>query len=203
VELNAVVEETLTVVRGVRPDHLEMPTPCRDWDVRTLANHLLHVVEGLRLAGLGEAVPDDLWARDAMSPDWADRFAATADAAVAAWSAPAAWQRTVAMSGSAVPATVLASMFGSDLVLHGWDLARSTGQDLPGSGAELTLRFLLETGDQGRAMGLYADPVPVADTAPALTRAVALSGRDPQWTPLAAGPEPVPGAGPGAGPEAS
>jgi uncharacterized protein (TIGR03086 family) len=74
-------------------------------------------------------------------------------------------------------------MLGADLVLHGWDLARATGQTLHCSAedAEQTGRFLDGFAEQGRGMGLFAAPVPVPADAPPLVRALALSGRDPLW----------------------
>lgn len=176
--------ETANTVRGVKPDQLGAPTPCRDWDVRTLVNHLLQVIYAVNLAGRGEAVPGELWERDLMSGGWAERVDDEARQAVAAWSDPAARGDTVSVGSMQMPVPAVAAMLASDLVLHGWDLARATGQDYrcDDDAAEMTYRFITETGDQGRGMGIYAEPVPVADEAPALDRALGLSGRNPQWT---------------------
>jgi uncharacterized protein (TIGR03086 family) len=74
-------------------------------------------------------------------------------------------------------------MLGADLVLHGWDLARATGQRFTCAPevAEQTRVFLAGFAGQGRAMGLFAAPVPVGADASPLARALALSGRDPAW----------------------
>ncbi|WP_117215682.1 TIGR03086 family metal-binding protein [Allorhizocola rhizosphaerae] len=175
------VAETAAVVRGVKPDQMSAPTPCRDWDVRVLANHLLQVAVALRLAGRGEAVPGGLWADDLLTGDWAARFEDETRQAIAAWAEPSAWDGVVDMGGSAMPAGLAATMLVSDLVIHGWDLARATGQDYrcDDDVAELAYRFVAQTGEQGRAMGIYAEPVPVADDASMLERAVAISGRNP------------------------
>jgi uncharacterized protein (TIGR03086 family) len=177
--------ETANAVRGVKADKLGAPTPCRDWDVRTLTNHLLQVICALNAAGSGEALPDEWWQRDLMSDDWAARFDDEARRAIAAWADPAAWQGAVSMGSTEMPATLVATMLASDLVIHGWDLARATGQDYrcDAAAAEMTYRFIADTGEQGRGMGIYAEPVPVPDDAPTLDRALGLSGRDPQWAP--------------------
>ena len=62
------------------------------------------------------------------------------------------------------------------LVIHGWDLARATGQPFrcDAATAEVTRQFLTETGEQGRAMGIYAAAVPVDASASALDQALAL-----------------------------
>lgn len=182
--------ETARTVRGVQPDQHGAPTPCPDWDVRTLVNHLLQVASALNLAGRGEPVPEETWRADLLSGDWAERFEDETRQAVAAWAHPAAPERTVTMGSFPMPAPLAASMLTSDLVIHGWDLAKATRQDYhcDDAVAELTHRFITDMGEQGRGMGLYGAPVPVADQAPILDRALGLSGRNPHWTPSAAGP---------------
>ncbi len=174
------------LVRGTKPDQLGAPTPCRDWGVRALTNHLLQVVTALELAGRDGAVPGDLWTRDLMP---ADGFADRARGAAAAWGVPGALDRAVAMGPMTMPAPQIRDMLVADLAIHGWDLARATGQPFtcPDAVAEVTHRFVAATAAQGRSMGLFADPEPVAAGASALDLAVALSGRDPGWAAARAG----------------
>lgn len=187
-QLDAVLDKSITqavdVVRGVTGDQLGASTPCADWNVRTLTNHLLQVAQALHLAGKGESVPDDVWGRDLMDQGWADRFVDSGRAAVAAWAQPGAWEGMVTMGEAQMPAPMIATMFASDLVIHAWDLARATGQDyhVDADVAEATYRFITDMGEQGRQMGIYAAPTTVADAAPAFERALALSGRNPRWT---------------------
>lgn len=174
------VARTAAVVRGVKPNQFGAPTPCRDWDVRTLMNHLLQVATALGLAGRGEPVPDDVWGRDLMADGWADRFEELTVGA-----ARADWTGDRRLGEAEMPASLVAAMLASDVVIHGWDLARATGQDYQCEAdlAEVTYRFVADTGQQGRRMGIFGPPVPVAADAPVLTRALALSGRDPGWAP--------------------
>ncbi|MBM2614363.1 TIGR03086 family protein [Actinoplanes sp. LDG1-06] len=174
-ELHDILDRALTssaeVVRSVTPEQADLPTPCREWDVRTLTNHLLLVVDALALAGRGEPVPDE---------HWTGTGSGSFDVA-AAWKDPGAWERTVRMGAMPMPAEMAVSMLLSDVVIHGWDLARATGQTFPADdeAAAVALRFLTTMGDQGRAMGIFDAAVPVAADAPAFDRALALSGRDP------------------------
>lgn len=190
--LNALLAKSITevaaVVRGVKNDQLSAPTPCAEWDVRALTNHLLQVTSALHLAGRRQPVPDELWSRDLMDEGWADRFDDEGRAATDGWARPNAWEGMVGMGGADMPAPMIATMFASDLAIHGWDLARATGQDYHCADdvAEATCRFLTDMAEQGRQMGIYATPVTVPDNAAAFTQALALSGRDPQW----AGPVP-------------
>lgn len=82
-----------------------------------------------------------------------------------------------------MPAPLIATMLGSDLVIHGWDLARATGQDYrcEEDTAQLTYRFLLDMGGQRQQRGSFAAPLPTPEQTSLLDRALALSGRDPRW----------------------
>jgi uncharacterized protein (TIGR03086 family) len=176
-EIDATVEMAAGLIRGTKPDQLDDPTPCRDWDVRALTNHLLQVLAALELAGRGDEVPGDLWSRELVGGP--DRFAGAASP----WADPAAFDRQIVFGGSPMPAALAATMLVSDLVVHGWDLARATRQELhcPPDAAASALGFLEQTAEQGRTMGIYGPARPVPPDTSTLDRAVALSGRDPAW----------------------
>lgn len=160
-------------------------TPCNDWDLRTLARHFVGTTGAFVRAGRDRALdPDDPWGAQATlpEPDWADRLAGQVEAMAAAWSQPDAWSGSI--EGAPMPAAAVAELGLIELLLHGWDVARATGQSLAVSdalGAEL-LRCLEPTLEQGRQMEVYGSPVSVPDGTPAFSRALALSGRDPDWT---------------------
>ncbi|MFC7248117.1 TIGR03086 family metal-binding protein [Catellatospora aurea] len=180
-------EQTKSVIDGVSNTQLHLPTPCSEWDVSALSSHLLQVVSALRLAGLGQAVPDEHWATSQLTDEWAEQFAAEVRGAVEAWNTPQSWEGEVTMGSAQMPASFVATMLASDLVIHGWDLAKATGQPFrcDGETAEVAAQFVADTGAQGRDMGIYAEPVPVPEGAVALERVIALSGRDPNWRPSA------------------
>lgn len=118
--LDKAITETAHVVRGVQPDQLGAPTPCGQWDVAALTNHLLQVACALSLAGRRQPVPEELWGRDLMADGWADRVDDEARAATGAWARPAAWEGTVGMGDMQMPAPMAVTMRVSDLVIHGW-----------------------------------------------------------------------------------
>lgn len=72
-----------------------------------------------------------------------------------------------------------------ELVLHGWDLARATGQpfDVEPADAAALLPFLERSASPEGTPGLFGPAVPVPADAPVLDRLVGLAGRDPGWTP--------------------
>ncbi len=184
--LQATITGTAAVVRGVRPDQWKLATPCPDWDVRALTNHLMQVAAALELAGAGQAVPGELWSQDLVTDDWSGRFDGYAERAVTAWAGP---PESVSFGGTDLPGPLVLTMLASDLVIHGWDLARATGQDYrPGDGAAaMAEQFVAQTGEQGRQMGIFAEARPAGEDATPLDRALAGSGRDPRWSPIPVG----------------
>src|SRR5205823_396627 len=105
------------------------------------------------------------------------------DELVTAWRAPTAWDGMTEVGGISLPGAMAGGFAYNELVLHGWDLARATGQafDCDPAVAEASLAFTTTVVDQG--FPAYGQPVPVPDDATALDRAAALAGRDPAWTP--------------------
>ena len=161
---------TTDLVHGVPAERWHAPTPCRDWDVETLTGHLFQVVAALDLAGHGQPIPAGHWQRDC-----------TGATIAADWAAP---PEKIDMSGMVLPGETVVAMLVGDLVLHGWDLARATGQPFaPAADAlRMTAGFVGAFAAQGREQGLFGEPVPVPGDASLLDRTLGLSGRDPSWT---------------------
>ncbi|MFJ8312781.1 MULTISPECIES: TIGR03086 family metal-binding protein [unclassified Streptomyces] len=188
-ELRAMTEcaaEAARIARGITPGQLTGPTPCAEWDVRGLVNHwVLYTSHGLEHRALRKPLPDELTARDfTADPDWARRYADRLDRAVAAWADPAVWEGEIDLGGSALPAVEIASMLVEELVMHGWDVARATGQELRISeeSAAFVLRVVEGNAELYRQYQGFADPVEPPATATTVERALAVSGRDPHWT---------------------
>src|SRR5580658_8133269 len=166
---------------------LEQTTPCTDWDLRTLLNHtILWTSYSAERRAYGESVAEELMSRDfTAEPGYAQAYQAQIARAVQAWSDPEAWQRELGVMGSTTPAADVAAMLIAEMVLHGWDVAKATGQDYrcDDAVARLVLRTVEAQGDLFRQYQGFAAAVPVPDDATAFDRALALSGRDPQWKP--------------------
>jgi uncharacterized protein (TIGR03086 family) len=182
-------EVGVAVAAGIRVGagaDLAGPTPCADWDLRTLLRHFVGTSGAFVRAGQTKALdPDDPWGSNAMLDErnWADQLAGQVEAMSKAWSQPGAWTGTV--KGAQMPASAVGELALIEVLLHGWDVARATGQSLSVSeqlGAEL-LRCLTPTLEQGRQFEVYGSEVAVAGDASAFTRALGLSGRDPKWRP--------------------
>ncbi|MFC8533226.1 TIGR03086 family metal-binding protein [Streptomyces sp. NPDC057249] len=178
--------EAARVARGITAAQLETTTtPCADWDLRTLLNHwVLYTSHGMEHRARRTELPEELIARDfTADADWADRYADRLDRAVAAWSDPAVWEGTIGEGDSASPAADTAAMLVEEIVLHGWDVARATGQEfrISGEAAAYVLATVEKTAALYRQYEGFTDEVDVPG-ATGLTRALALSGRDPQWS---------------------
>jgi len=173
-------------IRACAGADLAGPTPCGDWDLRTLVRHFTGTSSAFVRAGrTGALDTDDPWGSNVVldESDWAGRLADHVAAAGDAWSRPEAWAGSI--DGATMPAVAIGEMGLIELMLHGWDVARAGGQTLevPDElGAEL-LRCLEPTLEQGRQFEVYGPPVRVPEKASAFIRALGLSGRDPDWRP--------------------
>jgi len=174
---------TVAVVRGISDDQLDLPTPCPEYTVRGLLNHLFDVVVNFQeLARRGEV--DWSGKTDHVTEGWRDRFAAETVRLIEAWSDPAALAGV--SPGMGLPQETVGDMALADLTVHGWDLARATGQ--PGVPAEPAVLaalhgFMDRMGETGQRMGAFGEPVPIAPDAAELDRLLGRTGRDPAWTP--------------------
>lgn len=184
-ELSDAAGATALVVDHVTPAELKDPTPCAEWDVRALLNHvILWTSYSLERRAHGESVAPELMERDfAAEPDFARAYRAQLDRAVAAWADPAVWDRELDMMGAKTPAADVGALIIAEMILHGWDLAAATGQGYSVSdrAAEAALLAVEANAELFRQYKGFADPVTVAADARVLDRLLALSGRDPAW----------------------
>jgi uncharacterized protein (TIGR03086 family) len=131
-DVTAALEQTFThtsgVVAGVRAEQLDEPTPCDEWTVRQLLEHMIGVVAGLGAAAGGNPPQEFV-----LGADPAAQFDEAAAAALAAWQVPGVLDRILEIPAGAMPGHVVAGINLLDTATHTWDLAIATGQpaDLP------------------------------------------------------------------------
>ena len=185
--LSSTADAVAAVARTITDDQLANKTPCTEYDVRALVNHLLFWGPSLAGAGRKEFVPPPAAAEsdvDLAAGDWRGRLLALLDDITSSWAPPSAWEGETRMgTPHALPALVMGDMIVGELTVHGWDLAVAAGQRL-----ELPADLLAHLNDtifagvkQGREMGLYGPEVAVPADAPTLDRILGLTGRDPAW----------------------
>ncbi|MGH3246292.1 MAG: TIGR03086 family metal-binding protein [Trebonia sp.] len=188
-EMTDAAEAAARTVANVDASQFALPTPDTEWDVRTLFNHLIVWTSySLEARANGESVGQDLIDRDfAADPGFAAAYRAQLDRALTAWADPATWERSLDVMGSPMPSADIAALNIAEMVLHGWDLAVATGQAYTVSepAAAAALRAVEANADLFRQYKGFAGPVEVPPGASVLDRVLALSGRDPAWTPAA------------------
>ena len=186
-EMAAAAAEDKRVVSGAGAVQLTAPTPCTEWDLRTLLNHtILWTAYSAERRARDEPLPEELMSTDFVAqPDYAQAYAAQLDKAVAAWSDPGAWDRELTVMGSPTPSADVGALLVTEMVLHGWDIARATGQDYHCTGPVLaaTAKAVAANAELFRQYQGFAAPVALPEGAPEFERLLATSGRDPAWKP--------------------
>jgi len=128
------VAQTETTVAAVTQDQLDLPTPCPEYDVRTL---IAHITGGLtRTALVGEGDPQAL-TRPSMEegvPDdgWPAAYRTAAARATAAWADGTKLDALVEVPWGKVPGRIALSGYVQEVLAHGWHLAKATGQPTEG-----------------------------------------------------------------------
>jgi uncharacterized protein (TIGR03086 family) len=181
-QLARALDDTGALVSGVRDDQWDDPTPCSEWDVRGVVQHLVVGHQVFARALRGEAVPTV--PPEPASPPLAEAYASSAADMLAAFRAPDALDGEVTVPFGTVPGAVALHLRLVDALVHGWDVAVATGQR-PGHDEQLaeqelgfTAQFLTRI-PAGRTP--FAPSVHVTDDVPALDRLAALLGRDTSW----------------------
>ena len=168
-------------VRAVPADRWEAPTPCREWSVRDLVNHLVgehlwaaHLLRGESLDEVGDRYDGDLVGEDPVAA-WSAAEASSSTA----WKGLVSLDQPVTVSAGQTSAQAYAEEMLLDLVVHGWDLARGAGQDEAMKPAALAhvLDFVSANVDNWKDTGMFAPPVQTASADPQ-DRLLALLGRN-------------------------
>ncbi len=186
---------TARVVGAVRDDQLTGPTPCPDWTVADLVDHIAGLAVAFTAAARKAELPggggphaDGANLRDG----WRDRIAADLEALAEAWTDPEAYRGMTKAGPVEMPGDAAGLVALDEVVVHGWDLARATGQryDVDPAAAEVVAGFVASfdppearAADAGTSGGLFGPAVAVPDDADPVDRLVGLAGRDPEWRP--------------------
>jgi len=131
-ELNAALDQALAaagaVVSGVAPNQLAASTPCAGFDVKKLLDHMVDV-NRMFDSGAREKKADVTKFTGA-GDDPATSFDQTAKLASEAWKEKGILEAQIELPFGTFPGAVAINFFISETVVHGWDLARATGQTI-------------------------------------------------------------------------
>ncbi|MGW7545039.1 TIGR03086 family metal-binding protein [Streptomyces sp. NPDC054770] len=179
-------------VGGASVDQYENPTPDSEWRVKALVNHIAMMLVLTRDVGARTAWDPALLTANPVpvlagrpESEWALIVNGLAEPAAMAWSEPTAWEGEAALGGPPMPAEALGEILIAEFAIHAWDLAVATGQhlDVPEPLPKVILGTYAREAPRMRGIGLLTDEVPHDTHAPLFERSLALSGRDPRWSP--------------------
>jgi uncharacterized protein (TIGR03086 family) len=181
------VASTAGIVKIVRQDQMTAPTPCAEWDVRALLNHVIGTL-WLSQALLGDGqprypmMPGGLPGVDLPGDDPVAAYAEAAQAALASAGEGDALTRLHVTPLGEMPGPVLAGFTTLDIFVHGWDLAKATGQSvvLDDAMAAHVLGFAEQAlnGEEARA-GRIGPALAVPESASLGDRLAGFLGRQP------------------------
>ena len=177
--LERALDQTSKLVSGIKPDQAGLPTPCTEFDVHALVNHIvydLRIFKTTLTEGEREAPGADL-----IGDDWSAAYHAAAQDLLTTWRAHGTEGMLKTRLGE-FPVKWAIGQHLSDIAVHGWDIARATGQpaDFDPEVGEAALEWArqnLKPQFRGQAFGAE---VPVAPDAPLYDRLAGFFGRDPR-----------------------
>jgi uncharacterized protein (TIGR03086 family) len=168
----------------LKPTDMEKPTPCSEWNVHELANHLLNEVawvkpllEGKTIAEVGSSLDGDLLGSDP-ADSW-HKYCKEATDSVMATSPHA----IAHLSYADKPAIDYVREVGADVLVHGWDLAKAIGMEyrIDDATAEDALKATEDIRPGARSAGLINNALPVPENASATDKLLAEFGRRSDW----------------------
>nr|WP_269810534.1 TIGR03086 family metal-binding protein [Kineosporia rhizophila] len=175
----AAIDRFDTRVQAVAQDRWDNPTPCSEWSVRRLVNHLVsehfwapHILAHESLAQVGDRYEGDL-----VGTDPAGVWKQAAQVSREAWLSTDL-SGTVELSFGTVPADIYAGQMFVDLTVHEWDLARGSGQDetLDPQAVGICLGFARQHLAAFEGTGIFAPSIPTTSTDPTV-QLMSLLGR--------------------------
>jgi uncharacterized protein (TIGR03086 family) len=163
------------VLHGIDKDDLSKQTPCREFDVAKLTDHLMNSITMIGAAAGAEIPP-----RDTSAPV-ETQISVAAEAALDAWRKRGV-DGTVPFGSGEAPAAMMAGVLSIEFLVHAWDYAMATGQHLPVpvpvSDYVLTLAHDIIT-PQGRKRAGFDAPIDLPDDARVFDKLLAFTGRNP------------------------
>jgi uncharacterized protein (TIGR03086 family) len=170
-------EATLAVLRqvlhGIGKDDKSKQTPCREFDVAQLTDHLMNSI-----TQIGRAAGAEFPERDTSAPVETQVMDA-ARPALAAWRSRGL-DGTVKLGPNEGPAKVFAGVLSIEFLVHAWDYATATGQKVavPDELAYYVLGLSHQIITNRSGPG-FDDPIPISEDAGVLDRLIAFTGRNP------------------------
>ena len=181
--LGSMLRRTAALIAAVQPSDLAAPTPCTDFDVEHLLEHMTTWVQVFDATVHDRPLPFDP-SSHVVGGDYARVFTTAADGILEGLRG-SGWDHMMTMTGSPLPGELVLNMLLMEYVSHGWDLARALGADIPYTDDEALVALAAAQAiiaPEYRGTGMFEAAVTVPADAPAMDRAMAFVGRDPAWS---------------------
>jgi uncharacterized protein (TIGR03086 family) len=166
-------------VSRVQPNDLSQPTPCTEFDVRTLLNHMIGNMGMAASAARGEkaALPEG----DQFGPDPGEAYEERRQELLGAVRGAGVLERDWELPFGTLNGSMMATIVFMEHLTHGWDVAKATGQDttMPGDLVAECMELALPMDEMLRTPGVCGPAVTVPANAPAQDKFVAFMGRTP------------------------
>ena len=181
--MGRVLDRTGEVVDKVDDSQLGNATPCTEWTVRDVVNHITGGATMFATCVEQGSVPDDLLPKlmggDNLGTDWKGSYHAASDRARAAFNSPGALDKTVKLPFGEMPASIALNIAIMDVITHACDIAKATGQTVDD---EELLNTALQVGhqlvtDEFRTPGVFGAEQPAPANASAADKLLAFAGR--------------------------
>jgi uncharacterized protein (TIGR03086 family) len=178
-----VLDTTNVVIDNVEPSQLSNPTPCTEWDVRAVINHItggaLMFAECVEEGSVPDSRLGELMGGDNLGDDFKGNYRAASDRARATFGMPGALDKTVKLPFGEMPAGVALNIAIMDVMTHAVDIARSTGQSIDD---DEILTVALDVGrqlitDDFRQPGVFGPEQQAGPNASAADKLLAFAGR--------------------------
>ncbi len=188
-DLEPAAQQMSQLLDGIADTQLAAATPCPDYTLGDLVDHVGGLALAFTMAATKERLPGPPQgpSGDAtrLEADWRTRIPERLDALVEAWRNGDAWEGMTQAGGVDLPGDVAGRVALNELVIHGWDVAAASGQrfEVDPVSLEATLEFVAPMSEPGADRGgLFGPVVEVPADSPLLDRVIGLSGREPSWS---------------------
>lgn len=181
-------ENAAVIVSGIAPEQVSQPTPCPNYDVAALIDHIVEAGHRAAALGRGQTPPAGDESPHVDLPDAPAQLRRAGEEAAQAWSDESQLSSSFTMPwGEKYTGASLINMYLAELAAHAWDLARATGQidrldptlavpALEGARAMIKPEYR-DMVEPGSPFGAEVTPPPGADD---WERFAAFTGRDPR-----------------------
>jgi uncharacterized protein (TIGR03086 family) len=179
------MQQTERFIGNVQPEQWSDPTPCTEWTVRDVVNHIVgenlwaaEIFQGKTMADVGDRLDGDL-----VGDDPGGAYARSVQPAASAAEAPGAMEATCHLSFGDFPGSEYASQLFLDTMIHGWDVAIASSQDamLDPQLVQDCLPIAQRITEEWRSTGVFGEKLETPPAASPQTELLALLGRREDW----------------------